>query len=250
MNILSTQGINKLISSYGINERFKRVHPLQLRKNKFTDLSKVWNDLSSKLTSLKSNLSGLKDNSVGNTFASKAVELSSNEYFTASATSSAALSSYDIKINQLAKNDMVMSDTQTSDSAAGLSVGTYTFQVASGEFDLSVGSIIALTALVGALVLQRFGIILALISALAVGAAVGAVNGFFVVKARMPSFLATIATMGIIHGFARWITISPFPFTFSLICSCLSRARHRLAPTWYRTFFSFESLICYVIINN
>jgi ribose transport system permease protein len=86
-----------------------------------------------------------------------------------------------------------------------MSVG-FTFMLASGEFDLSIGSIIALSALVGALMLQRLGIAMAIFASVAVGAAVGFTNGFFVVKAKMPSFLATIAMMGIIHGFARWIT--------------------------------------------
>lgn len=82
----------------------------------------------------------------------------------------------------------------------------FTFLLASGEFDLSIGSTVALAALVGALVLQQAGIILAVLAALALGAVVGVINGALVVKVRMPSFLATIATMGIIHGFARWIT--------------------------------------------
>ena len=82
----------------------------------------------------------------------------------------------------------------------------FTFLLASGEFDLSIGSTVALSALVGALVLQRAGIIPAVLAALALGAVIGVINGALVVKLRMPSFLATIATMGIIHGFARWIT--------------------------------------------
>ena len=82
----------------------------------------------------------------------------------------------------------------------------FTFLLASGEFDLSIGSTVALSALVGALALQKFGIIVAVIAALAVGAVIGVINGILVVKVRMPSFLATIATMGIIHGLARWIT--------------------------------------------
>ncbi len=82
----------------------------------------------------------------------------------------------------------------------------FTFILASGEFDLSIGSTVALSALVGSLMLQKTGIIPSLIVSVAVGAAVGFANGFFVVKARMPSFLATIAMMGIIHGLARWIT--------------------------------------------
>ena len=82
----------------------------------------------------------------------------------------------------------------------------FTFMLASAEFDLSIGSTVALSSLVGALALQKFNIPLALVSALGVGAIIGFTNGFFVVKAKMPSFLATIAMMGIIHGLARWIT--------------------------------------------
>lgn len=82
----------------------------------------------------------------------------------------------------------------------------FTFLLASGEFDLSVGSTVALCALIGALILQRFGIALAVIAALATGAFVGVINGALVVKIKMPSFLATIATQGIIYGFARWVT--------------------------------------------
>jgi ribose transport system permease protein len=82
----------------------------------------------------------------------------------------------------------------------------FTFMLASGEFDLSIGSTVALSSLVGALTLQRLGIFPALFAAVGVGATIGYANGFFVVKAKMPSFLATIAMMGIIHGLARWIT--------------------------------------------
>jgi len=82
----------------------------------------------------------------------------------------------------------------------------FTFLLASGEFDLSVGSTVALCALIGALTLQRFGIAAAVAAALAAGAVVGVVNGALVVKVKMPSFLATIATQGVIFGFARWIT--------------------------------------------
>lgn len=86
-----------------------------------------------------------------------------------------------------------------------LAVG-FTFLLASGEFDLSFGSTTALCALVGALVLQRVGIFAAVAASVTLGALIGVINGALVVKARMPSFLATLATMGIIYGFARWIT--------------------------------------------
>ena len=135
MNILSTSSINSLISSYKLSERYKTLQPLETRKSKFSNLSKTWNNLSSKLTSLKSMLSNLKDTSVGNTFTSKSVDLSSKDYFTASATSSASLSSYEIEVKQLAQSDVVMSDTKTATNSTSLSAGTYTFKIASGDFD-------------------------------------------------------------------------------------------------------------------
>jgi len=86
-----------------------------------------------------------------------------------------------------------------------LAIG-FTFLLSSGEFDLSVGSTVAMCALIGALTLQQAGIFVAVLAALATGALIGVANGALVVKAKMPSFLATIATSGIIFGFARWIT--------------------------------------------
>jgi ribose transport system permease protein len=56
------------------------------------------------------------------------------------------------------------------------------------------------------LLLQRVPIYVAVIASIALGAFVGAINGALVVKAKMPSFLATIATSGVLFGFARWIT--------------------------------------------
>lgn len=135
MDILSTSGINNLINTYRYSENSKKINPLLERKSKFSNLSKTWTSLSSKLTALKNLSSKLKEVSTSNTFSAKKVELSTEEYFTAIANSSASISSYNISISQLAKNDLVMSDTVSSEQLAGLSAGTYTFQVASGEFD-------------------------------------------------------------------------------------------------------------------
>lgn len=86
-----------------------------------------------------------------------------------------------------------------------LAVG-FTFVLASGEMDLSVGSTTAFCALIAALMLQRYGIIMSTVIALATGSLIGISNGLLVVKVRMPSFLATLATQGVIYGSARWIT--------------------------------------------
>jgi len=80
------------------------------------------------------------------------------------------------------------------------------FVLSAGEIDLSIGSIVALAALVAAIVLRDVGLVAGVAAGLAVGAGVGLVNGLFVTLLRLPSFLVTLATMGLVAGLARWST--------------------------------------------
>jgi ribose transport system permease protein len=81
------------------------------------------------------------------------------------------------------------------------------FVLSAGEIDLSIGSVVALSALTAAVVLQATDQWwLAAIAGLAVGALVGLVNGIFVTVVRLPSFLVTLATMGLVAGIARQLT--------------------------------------------
>ncbi len=74
----------------------------------------------------------------------------------------------------------------------------------SGEFDLSVGSILGVASYVFALtLLQGVPAILAMVIALAVSALLGLINGLIVVKTRIPSFIATLGTMLAYRGVAR-----------------------------------------------
>jgi ribose transport system permease protein len=79
--------------------------------------------------------------------------------------------------------------------------------LSAGEIDLSIGSVVALAALVAAVVLRESdSVVLAALAALAAGAAVGLFNGLFVTKLRVPSFLVTLATLGLVAGIARAMT--------------------------------------------
>lgn len=138
MDILSTSGINNLINNYTYSERYKRVEPLQTKKTKFSDLSSAWSSLDTKLSSFKSILSDFKNIESNTVFNAKKIELSSDEYFDASASASAVNSSFSVFVQQLAKSDLVMSDTVTSSNSANLSAGDYTFRVASGDFDQQI----------------------------------------------------------------------------------------------------------------
>jgi ribose transport system permease protein len=81
------------------------------------------------------------------------------------------------------------------------------FVLSIGEIDLSIGSTVALASLSAAVVLQSTGQWwIAALAGVGVGGAVGAVNGFFVTMVRLPSFLVTLATMGLVTGLARQIT--------------------------------------------
>jgi ribose transport system permease protein len=81
------------------------------------------------------------------------------------------------------------------------------FVLSAGEIDLSIGSVVALSALSAAVTLQQtHQWWLAAVVGLAAGAVVGLVNGFFVTVVRLPSFLVTLATMGLVAGIGRQLT--------------------------------------------
>lgn len=88
-----------------------------------------------------------------------------------------------------------------------LAVGM-TYVIAAAEIDLSVGSVAGLASVVTAMTLSSFGLVPGIIAGLAVGAAIGALNGALVAFVRIPSFLVTLAMMGIAFGIAQWTTAS------------------------------------------
>lgn len=87
-----------------------------------------------------------------------------------------------------------------------------TLVIAAAEIDLSVGSVAGLASVVTAMSLSHFGLIPGILAGLALGAIVGSINGALVAFARIPSFLVTLAMMGITFGVAQWVTKSaPVP---------------------------------------
>jgi ribose transport system permease protein len=95
-----------------------------------------------------------------------------------------------------------------------------TFALSAGEIDLSIGQVVGLSALVAAVLLRDANIAVAVPAALGVGLIVGLVNGILTTWLRVPSFLITLGTAGIVGGLARLITdlqavpITDATFTF------------------------------------
>lgn len=83
-----------------------------------------------------------------------------------------------------------------------------TFVIGCAEIDLSVGSIAGLTSITAAMAISAFGLVPGVVAGLLVGVAVGAINGSLVAFLRIPSFLVTLAMLGIAAGVAQWVTDS------------------------------------------
>ncbi|HXF68175.1 MAG TPA: ABC transporter permease [Thermoflexus sp.] len=122
----------------------------------------------------------------------------------------------------------------TLDSLAGImtiaaelglvAIGVTLLMIA-GEFDLSVGSVLGVSAMAFAL-MARAGIphLVAFLAALGLAAAIGALNGWVVTRGRLPSFIVTLGSMMFWRGMLLAVT-GGFPIAYeekSLLMFALS----------------------------
>jgi ribose transport system permease protein/inositol transport system permease protein len=106
-------------------------------------------------------------------------------------------------------------------SIAGIIAVGMTFVILTAGIDLSVGSLLALTGIVGAYVAKgglddRFAVgsavaagnpwFLALVAALLVGLLCGAVQGFTIAKLKVPPFVVTLGGLTIFRGLTLWVS--------------------------------------------
>ncbi len=80
------------------------------------------------------------------------------------------------------------------------------FALSAGEIDLSFGSIVAVSALAAAVAMQNGPMVFGVVAGLGAGVLIGAFNGVLVAYLRLPSFLVTLATLGLFAGIARSMT--------------------------------------------
>ncbi|MBM3847407.1 MAG: ABC transporter permease [Verrucomicrobia bacterium] len=81
-----------------------------------------------------------------------------------------------------------------------------TLIIISGGIDLSVGSVVALSSVVGArLLAQQQGAFEVVLACLGVGALVGLLNGAVIAGFGMLPFVVTLGMMGIARGVAKWL---------------------------------------------
>jgi len=75
-----------------------------------------------------------------------------------------------------------------------------TFVILAGGFDLSVGSVVALSGCAAAAAMMQAGVVAGVAAGIAIGALVGAINGFVVTTLRVNPFIATLGTMVLVRG--------------------------------------------------
>ena len=90
-----------------------------------------------------------------------------------------------------------------------VAVGTLgmTLIIVSGGIDLSVGSVVALSGVVGATALVKgTGVPTAVALSIGTGALVGLFNGLMIGGLRMMPFIVTLGMMGMARGVAKWLS--------------------------------------------
>jgi len=134
-DLLTTSGINKLVSNYITSESSKRLTPLNTRKTRYQELDNAYSTISSRISSLTSLLSTLKETGTNSSFVDKSASSSNTNFVAVTAGSTAVSGSSTIRVNQLAKNDLVLSkDLTSSDISSEITApGTHKFIITSGD---------------------------------------------------------------------------------------------------------------------
>lgn len=133
-DLLTTSGINSLVNSYIINEKSNRINPLETRKTRYSKISSIFSNLLTKVDALKGKMSTLKATGTSSAFATKKATSSNTTALTVSASTAAQKGSFSLRVNQLAKNDLVVSlDKASSEFSSITTPGTYSFTVKSGD---------------------------------------------------------------------------------------------------------------------
>jgi ribose transport system permease protein len=102
-----------------------------------------------------------------------------------------------VLISQDSLRNVLVNASLTAISGCGM-----TFAITLGGFDLSVGSLMALSTCIMAKLIPTIGIVPSILIAMAIAAFVGLLNGLIITKLKIQTFVATLATQVIIKGIA------------------------------------------------
>jgi ribose/xylose/arabinose/galactoside ABC-type transport system permease subunit len=121
--------------------------------------------------------------------------------------------------------------------AAGL-----TLVIITGNLDISVGSVVFLSASLGILLVRDFGLhpIIGILAIMIVGAIIGAINGFIIVKLGINPLITTLGMMILLRGIALHVTRASevyLPESLRII------GQAKIGPIYYQTIAAVIILI-------
>ena len=96
----------------------------------------------------------------------------------------------------------------------GLIALPMTLIIITGGIDLSVGSILVLSAMTGGIVATSHGAVAGVIATFVTGALCGLFNGFVIAKLNISPFIATLATSYLFLGIARGMSLGNSVYTY------------------------------------
>ncbi|MCX6169959.1 MAG: flagellar filament capping protein FliD [Ignavibacteriales bacterium] len=134
-DLLTTSGIDGLVTNYKNTEANNRLTPLTTRRTNYQTLDSAYTTINTKLTAFSSSLNSLASTDSTSTFSSMRATSSSAAFFSISATSTAVSNTSTVRVNQLAKNDLVLSQDLASDTASTVitEAGSHDFVITSGD---------------------------------------------------------------------------------------------------------------------
>lgn len=133
-DLLTTSGINSLVNSFQVSQQNKLLTPLNNKKTYYQNLDSAYSTLTTKLSTLSSILSDLSVTGSSSAFSAKKAVSSNSSFVDMTAQGSAAANATSIRVNQLAKSDIVLSQDPTSTSNSTIvAPGTHSFVLTTGD---------------------------------------------------------------------------------------------------------------------
>ncbi len=138
VDISTASGINTLVQQFMTSEVTKRVEPLNTKVTSYGALSSAWTALGSAVDSFKSAAYDLQSTSSDTYFGAKAATSTNSAFVTATATKDASIAAFTMRVNQLAKNDIAVSNSMASATAVTNMAGKHTLQFTNGDYTSKV----------------------------------------------------------------------------------------------------------------
>ena len=134
-NPITTDVINSMVSAITTQETANLVTPLQTKLTSFQNINSAYTSVSTMLTTLSTDTKALQVSGTTSAFTSMIGTSSNSSFVGITASGLATASAYQVRVNQIAKSDIVQSNTLSS---AGINaditgLGTQTFTIVTGD---------------------------------------------------------------------------------------------------------------------